>query len=396
MSAPVQAPDSIQFTTARGPAPLFCIVFLGFLAIAVPLSALAVQVHNVLGFGNTLVGIVVGLQSITTVLTRHRTGLYTDHHGAKRSVLIGLPLAAASGAMYLLSVMFTARPVLSLVVLMIGRVMIGLGESFFVTGAMTWGIGRLGVARTGKVMAWQGIALNAGFALGVPAGLLLESHAGFLAVGLCSLISPMIALLFAIALPGVATTGKKHRAPLHHVLGVIWQQGLVLALATVPFAAMSTFIALYYASRGWSNAGVAVSAYSAGYILIRLLFAHWPDKHGAVRVAMASLVVEVGGQILLFFAPSPFFALSGACLTGMGVSLIFPAMGVAATGRVPAEIRSAAIGNFISFFDIAIGVTGAAIGLIIPSFGYGVAFLVGAIATALALGVLLISSRRDV
>jgi predicted MFS family arabinose efflux permease len=78
----------------------------------------------------------------------------------------------------------------------------------------------------------------------------------------------------------------------------------------------------------------------------------------------------------------------------MGVSLIFPAMGVAATGRVPAEIRSAAIGNFISFFDIAIGVTGAAIGLIIPSFGYGVAFLVGAIASAFALGVLLVSSRR--
>src|SRR4029079_19138458 len=105
---------SIQFTTARGLAPLFAIVFLGFIAIAVPLSALAVQVHRVLGFGNTVVGIVVGLQSIETVMTRHRAGLYTDHHGAKRSVLIGLPLAAGSGVLYLVSVMFTARPMLSL------------------------------------------------------------------------------------------------------------------------------------------------------------------------------------------------------------------------------------------------------------------------------------------
>jgi MFS family permease len=228
----------------------------------------------------------------------------------------------------------------------------------------------------------------------VPAGLLLESHFGFITVGLCSLISPLIALGLAIQLAGVATTGKRHRAPLHEVLGVIWQQGLVLALATVPFAAMSTFIALYYASRGWSNAGTAVSAYSCGYILIRLLFAHWPDKHGAVRVAMLSLVVEAGGQVLLYLAPTPMLALTGACLTGMGVSLIFPAMGVAATGRVPAEIRSAAIGNFISFFDIAIGVTGAAIGLIIPTYGYSVAFLVGSIATALAIMVLATSSRR--
>ena len=63
------ASSSTTLGTVRGLAPLFCIVFLGFTAVAAPLAAVSLHVHDVLGLGGVWVGVSVGLQSIATVLT---------------------------------------------------------------------------------------------------------------------------------------------------------------------------------------------------------------------------------------------------------------------------------------------------------------------------------------
>ena len=84
-------------------APMASIVFLGFLAIGAPLPALSLYVHNTLGFSTTVVGWVIGIQSFVTIMVRHRSGTLSDHRGPRRAVLLGLPCAAASGILYLLS-----------------------------------------------------------------------------------------------------------------------------------------------------------------------------------------------------------------------------------------------------------------------------------------------------
>jgi predicted MFS family arabinose efflux permease len=65
-------------------------------------------------------------------------------------------------------------------------------------------------------------------------------------------------------------------------------------------------------------------------------------------------------------------------------------MGVEATRRVPIEQRGRAVANFIAFFDLAIGVTAPAVGYAAGLFGYGSAFLIGAVA---AMGALLLAAR---
>ena len=131
-----------------------------------------------------------------------------------------------------------------------------------------------------------------------------------------------------------------------------------------------------------------MAAFGITYTAVRLVGSHWPDAHGAVRVVGISLAIETAGQLLLWLAPQPWIALVGSALTGMGFSLVFPSMGVIATKQVPASQRGRAVGNFVAFFDIAIGLTGPAVGLLTGAFGYEAAFLVGAIAT-IGAGVLL-------
>jgi len=376
-----------------GQGPLVAIVFLGFLAVGIPIAALSIHVHHALGFGSLVVGLVIGLQSAATVLGRHQAGTVADQRGPRRAVLLGLPLAALSGVLYLASLVLPLGPTAAVLVIVAGRLVMGIGEALFVTGALSWGIARLGPERTGIVMSWQGIALFAALSVGAPIGLSAQGEYGFIAVAVLTIAAPLVALAVAFALPTVAGSGGV-RVPFYKVLGLIWQPGLVLGLATAPFASIAAFLALDYQAHGWEGAGAAIGAFGIGYVGVRAFFSHLPDKLGGARVAAVSLVIEAIGQAVLWLAPRPELAFAGACLTGAGFSLIFPSMGIEATRRVTAEQRGRAVGNFTAFFDLAIGLTGPVVGLAASRLGFPSAFLIGMVAALLGLVLLHAMARR--
>lgn len=330
----------------------------------------------------------VGIQSIAAVFSRHRAGTLADGTGPRRALLLGLPIAAVAGVFYLAAALAPWSPEARLALLLPGRLILGLGESLFLTGAMTLGIGTLGPQRAGTVMSWQGIAMYAALGLGAPLGLAVHAAAGFAGVAALAVATPLVVLPLAFAAKDAPVAGGE-RVPFYRVVSLIWRQGLVLALATIPFAAMATFLVLAYAARDWSGAGAALAAFGAGYVAVRLVGSHLPDRFGGARTAGWSLAVEAIGQGMLWLAPSPAIALAGALLTGVGFSLIFPSMGVDATRRVAPELRGRAVGNFTAFFDIAIGLTGPLVGLLVGPLGFQSAFLVGALATLAAIGLLL-------
>jgi MFS family permease len=381
-SVPVRSPATTS--AFGGLAPVVLAVFLGFLAISVPLAALALEVRDHLGFGALTVGWVIGAQSLATLLTRHQAGTLCDQRGPRAAVLLGLPLTACSGVAYALASMLPIDPAARLAVLLVGRLVAGLGESLFLTGLMSWGIARVGPARTGKVMSWTGIAIYAALGLGASLGLAVQSAYGFAGVGALAVLTPLLAWAIAVKLPAVPASGGQ-RVPFHRVLGLIWRPGLVLALATVPYAAMAAFLTLDYAAHGWPRAGTALLCFGAAYVFVRLVGSGLPDRFGATKVAVGSLVFEAVGQLLIWCAPAPGMALLGATLSGLGFSLVFPAMGVIATRAVPPQQRGRAVGNFIAFADIAMGVTGPVVGFATQWFGISAAFLVGAGATCAAL-----------
>ena len=368
------------------------IVFFAFLAVGAPLPVLALFVHDTLGFGATTVGCIVGIQSIAAVFSRHRAGTFADTKGPRRALLLGLPVAALAGVFYLAAALAPWSPYARLAILLPGRLILGIAESLFLTGAMSLGIGTLGAARAGTVMSWQGIAMYAALGLGAPLGLFVHAKAGFAGVAALAILSPLLVLPLAVASRDVPVSGGK-RVPFYRVVSLIWRQGLVLALATIPFAAMATFLVLAYAARDWSGAGAALAAFGAGYVAVRLVGSHLPDRFGGARTAGWSLAIETVGQAMLWLAPDPAVAFAGALLTGVGFSLIFPSMGVDATRRVPVEMRGRAVGNFTAFFDIAIGLTGPLVGLLVGRLGFQSAFLVGTVATVLA--ILLLVFGRD-
>ncbi|WP_186208355.1 hypothetical protein [Burkholderia gladioli] len=80
--------------------PFSVVVFLGFLAVGLPLPTFSLYVPDTLHFGTIAVGVIVGLQSAATLLTRQFAGRLADAKGSKTTALLGLAGASVAGWIY--------------------------------------------------------------------------------------------------------------------------------------------------------------------------------------------------------------------------------------------------------------------------------------------------------
>lgn len=374
--------------------PVTLAVFIAFLTMGMQLPVLPLHLQQNLGMDTLAIGTVIGAQFVASLLTRSWAGNFADMRGAKRAVLAGLLVVASSGVIYLISLLFVDRPASSVAILLLGRVVLALGESLLATGALGWGLGLVGPANAGKVMAWIGIAIYGAWALGAPLGVAIYHGWHFTGIAMVIIVVPLLPLMFITQVRAVAPTSTK-RTPFYKVMGAVWRPGLGLALASVGFGMITAFIALLFAARAWGNASLAFTAFGVAFIAARLFFAHLPDKLGGARVALVCVLIEACGQLLIWGADDATLVYLGAALTGFGYSLAFPAFGVEAVRRAPPHTRSLAMGAYLAFLDIALAVTSPLAGALAAHRGVASVYLAGAIAVALAMLVALSLMARQ-
>jgi MFS family permease len=386
------APDAAQIQLSRPALGIIAALFCGYLAVGLPLPVLPLFIHDKLGFGNLIVGLVIGVQFLAAVLTRGYSGRVTDQQGGKRSALQGAVVCALAGLLYFIAAVPGLSPTISLAIVVVGRLAAGFGESQFVTGCVSWSIASVGPQRAGMSMSWTGIAMFAALAIGAPIGMALYQAFGLEAAMAACIVAPLIAAVTALSATSY-TSPAGHRLPFYRVVGQIWREGLGLMLSGVGISGLTAFASLYFAAHAWGNAGLVMTAFGVGFIFVRVVLGNLPDKIGGYRVALLSLVIEAIGQAMVWGAPLEIVALAGALVTGLGCALVFPALGVEALKRVLPANRGTAMGAFVAFLDIAYGFAGPAAGLIAGQFGYAAVYLLGA-ACALLGAALVATARR--
>jgi MFS family permease len=376
------------------PAPgIIASLFSGYLAVGLPLPVIPLFVHDKLGFGNLIVGLVIGIQFLATVLTRGYAGRLTDHHGGKRSALQGAAVCALGGLLYLVAAMPGLSPAISLAIIVVGRLAAGFGESQFVTGCVSWSIASVGPQRAGMSMSWTGIAMFAALAIGAPIGMALYQAYGLEAAMVACIVAPLIAAVIAFREVSYASPAGR-RLPFFSVIGQIWREGLGLMLQGVGLSGLTAFASLYFVTRNWGHAGLVMTAFGIGFIVVRVVLGSLPDRMSGYRVALWSLIVEAVGQAMLWGAPYEVVALAGALVTGLGCALVFPALGVEALKRVLPANRGSALGAFVAFLDIAYGLSGPAAGAIAGQFGYAAVYLFGVVCALLG-AALMVTARSQ-
>ena len=345
------------------------------------LSALPIHLHVRLGQSAFIVGLVSGLQFLAALASRLWAGSYADRHGPKSAVIIGLGLAVASGALCLASLALLTTPVISVVVLAVGRAFLGGAECFVIVGAVSWSLAIVEGHATGTAIARMGMALYVGLAVGAPVGGILYDAYGFMSVGLIALALPAFALLMILPLPAI-TPEAQEKGGFWIVLRAVWKPGLGLAFASLGYGATMAFSILLFVERGWRPAWLSLTIFAVAFILARLFFGDLPDRIGGAKIARIFAFIQMIGLALLAFSPVMIFGYAGSALSGFGYSLVYPGLGLEAVTRAPVARRGLAIATYTAFLELTLGIASPLLGLLANSGNLASVFSVSAVCTA--------------
>lgn len=387
---PVSPPASITLQIIS----IVFYTFIAFISIGLPIAVLPGYVHDQLGFSAVAAGVVIGAQYLATLLSRPSAGRMADVLGTKRTIVYGLIGIGISGALTFASVFLQSAPQWSLGVLIAGRVVLGLAQGAIGVGTSSWGISRVGAEHMAKVISWNGIASYGAIAIGAPLGVLMVALTGFWTLGVALMALSGLGLWMIRSTPAAAVV-RGERMPFWAAFGRVAPHGMSLMLASIGYGTLTTFITLYYVERGWEGAAWCLTAFGFSFIAARLVFVNTINHLGGSTVAMACIATEVVGLTLLWLAPSTVFTLAGAALAGLGLSLVYPALGVLAIHKVPGTSRGAGLSAFAVFFDLALAIAGPVMGAVAAGFGYGSIFALAAGLSLIALGLTWWLSRRD-
>jgi MFS family permease len=391
---PVPAPDPLKSQT-RHIAGYVYFTFICYISIGLPLAVLPPFVHLRMGYSTVLAGLAISIQYIATLASRPWAGRISDHMGAKISVLWGMACCTSSGALLVAVATLSDVHWLSFTVLIVSRLVLGVGESLGSTGATLWGITAAGQEHTAKVIGLNGISTYGGMALAAPLGVVLEQYWGLASIGVLTILIGAVSFAIAWHKEPVPVEPGEHM-PFAHVLGRVAPHGMGLALGGVSYSVLATFVTLFYHNRHWDGAALCLTAFGVGFVFVRVFFVKTISRYGGYPVAIASLLTEAVGMVLLWQAVAPWMAMAGAAIGGLGLSLVFPAIGVEAVKRVPEFNRGTALGVYTAFADVSFFLVGPIAGAIIGFYGYSSVFLFALISVLLALGIVIVLKEMQV
>ena len=393
MSAQQQPPQSSLAITLQIVSIVFY-TFVAFLCIGLPIAVLPGYVHEQLGFSAIIAGLVIGSQYLATLLSRPMAGRMSDTLGTKRAIVFGLSGIVISGLLTLISTLLQDFPMPSLIILVIGRLLLGVAQGLIGVGTISWCMGQVGVEHTARSIGWNGIASYGAIAIGAPLGVVMVTDYGFASLGIALSILAAGALVLIRNKPSVPVV-RGERLSFWAVFGRIAPYGTSLTLASIGYGTLTTFITLYYLNRGWSGAAYCLTVFGVCFILSRLLFISAISRFGGFNSAIACMSIETVGLVLLWLAPSTAFALIGAGLAGFGLSLVYPALGVEAIKQVPSSSRGSGLGAYAVFFDLALAIAGPLMGAVALNLGYAWIFFSAALLSVIGLSLTLVLKRSS-
>ncbi len=366
MSATETTPPAVARPGAAF-AGVFAVTFSGLVAVGAVLPVLPRYIHGPLDAGNIAIGVVIGSYAITGLLLRPFAGRFADRRGRKPAVLLGSVLVAIAGFLYLLP--------LGVAGLIGTRLVLGAGEGTVFTAGSAWVVDIAPPERRGRVIGLYGLAVWSGLSVGPLVGELLLHASGYTAVWLFAGTAPLVGALIALRLPDPfhPKPGDDEHHPL--IAREAIRPGTALALASLGYATVASFVVLHLDARGVGHGAVVFGVFATMVVLTRLVGGDLPDRVGPVRVAIVAAAVEAVGLATMGVAHSLGVAIAGAMAMGAAFSLLYPSLSLIVVGRVPETRRGAALGTFTAFFDAGIGFGAPLAGIAAALTDYEGAFL---------------------
>lgn len=331
-----------------------------------------------LGGQDAEVGAVLGVFTVSAVVTRLLVGQALDVWGRKRFYVTGALL-------YVLAVLLyeTTTSVPSLLLL---RLFHGIGWGVATTAASTLAADLAPLRRRAEAMGYYGNFINVAMALAPSVGLwLLAATAlplqGFSLVFASTGALGALAALVALLVGETRGRGRPDASPPRKLgIGGLFNRDAVpvstaMFLMTFTYGAAVTFLPLYVATENTQNVGVFYFVYAAVVVVSRPFAGVLADRMGRRKVATPAMALSALGISILALSPSLQMVLASALIYGLGFGALYPSLLALAVDVVKPAERGAALGTFMAAFDSGIAVGSMALGLVAQMAGYSSVFV---------------------
>jgi MFS family permease len=335
--------------------------------------------------------LVIGLFSVTSLVSRVVSGTVIDAFGEKPIILAGIVIIAVT------TLSFIWMPVTGILLL---RSLQGIG----------WGLCTAAIATAVyKDVPEKRRAEGSGYyALTVIMSVSLTPMVAILLMGAFdyAIVLTVAALLSFGALPiaqiGMAKARSPSlvkRGPGALKLANVFERGAILPSAlccvlTIPLSAVMVYLVLFGAERHLEHVWVFFIGYSLMIFVTRPFIGRLFDSEGHRVIIVPGSVSMLLGLIALSHAQSMTLLIAASTLYGLGYGAVQPSLQTWAVNRCPHERKAAANGLFLSAIDLGYIIGAVALGQVAARTSYAGIYAWGAGVMALFLVAYLIATSN--
>ncbi len=347
-----------------------------------------------LGANDVEIGWISGLTALAAIVLRPPIGRAMDRHGRRPIIWIGGALHMAVVGLYLTVDAIDAS-------LYVIRILHGLAEAMLFSALFTYAADHVPERRRTQGLAWFGVSGMLPMAVGGVLGdAILRVGGGYDAIFWCALGLAVASLVVSLPLPEhhvhepPTPGGPRHgfRAALRQRdLMPLWQIGATFSIA---LTALFVFARRFVDETGIGSVGGFFLAYTVAALFLRVGFGWLPDRVGAKKVLLPSMLSLAFGFLVLAGATTDRDVWIAGVLCGIGHGYAFPILFGMVVDRAPLANRGMAMAVYTALFDLGVLTGGPLFGLWIETWGFAAMFGFAAVLTSLGLAIFLVWDGR--
>lgn len=364
-------------------------IFLGF---QMTLPTIPLFVHELDG-SDRLVGIIVGIFTFSALLFRPYAGHALETKGRGFVYLSGL-------ALFILSI-GSFGFVTSIVILILFRIIQGIGWGFSTTASGTIATDLIPPSRRGEGMGYYGLSGNIALAIGPGLGLTLVNIVSFPTLFIICAMLGLFAFLISLNIryKKIDKSPDKTRAARFDMIEkTAINPSILLFFITLTFGGIATFLPIYALEKDVAGIQLYFVVYALFLMISRVFAGRIYDLKGDLYVIPPGTVLIITAMLLLSWLPNTAVLIIAAALYGFGFGTVQPALQAWAVEKAPENRKGMANATFFSFFDLGIGVGAILFGQIAYLFNYGLIYIISACSVTITLLYylfLVITKRRE-
>lgn len=312
-----------------------------------------------LGGNDIQVGLVIGIFTISSLLTRPFAGRALDLFGRKHVLLVGLAICALTIAGYSYMAVVT--------LILAARFVHGIGWGMSTTSLGTVIADIIPAERRGEGMGYYGLSNTFAMALAPLTGLWLMQTYGFLRVLLISTLLALLSLFSSLFITYTKPMPVEKSAQRPKLMDRLWERtamlpSVLLLCTAICYGGIVTFITLFGHEAGISNVGWFFLCNASMVLIVRPITGMLFDRKGPEWVLLPGALFTLAGLLLLSYAHSEASLAVAAICYGIGFGSLQPALQAWTIARAAPNRRGAANGTFFSANDLGIGLGAMVLG----------------------------------